>query len=217
MHYRRRNLAIFVTSSVVAATVGFNCLIDNHNQSDSAKNHSNELSSKFLEVKHHLADILLKKKDDSPYITVESTDALTKIRYQQALYYIKQTHSNNPSIREYGLSHLARLNNLPSTFYTILSQQLDYSTAIQLARTSEANAYLFPSGPPYIFTVANQKVLATDNANELNDDDILLRTIRQFLDRLFNDKQRPLDILSEHYLKLVRQCNTTTRMKSIIK
>lgn len=201
MTRRRYKFAVLLTSAT-AATVALNRLL--HRQGDPSDD-SNDASLKTLESKLHLTKDLLKNKDENPYIPWESTDALTSARYHQALQYLKQTHSNNAHIRERGLSHLAKLNNLSPIYYSILGQQLDYHSAIQLARTSEANSNLFPAGTPYIFAIGPEKVLATDDVNNVNDDDVLLYTIRQFLEKLVDEKQRPLDILSHHYLQLVRE------------
>jgi hypothetical protein len=182
---RRRTLAIVLTSAV-AATFGLSRLIRHHRDNPSNESDSNEFSLKSIESKLNLTDDLLKNKDNNSYITYESTDALTTSLYHQALQYIKQTRSTNTHIRERGLTHLAKLDHLPSTYYSIIGQQLDYHSAIKLARTHEANSDLFPSGPPYIFSIRNQKILATDNVNNVNDDDILLHTIRQFLEQIID-------------------------------
>lgn len=197
MTRRRRTIAIILTSTA-AFTVGLNRFIYRHDP--------DEISQiQRIETKLNLNNNLLKNNNENPYISIESTDALVKARYHHALQYVKQTHSINTHIRERGLSHLAKLTGLPSIFYSLLGQQLDIHSTIQLARTYEANSNYFPSGPPYIFTVGKQKILATDNIAKVNDDDVLLHTIRCFLDKLVDEKRRPLDILSQHYLKLVRK------------
>jgi hypothetical protein len=200
MNRRRQTIAVLLTSAA-AATFGLSRFI--HRQRNEPD--SEQFAFKTVETKLHLTNDLLKNKDDNPYLSIESTDADITVRYHQALQYIKQIHSNNTHIRERGLSHLAKLNNLPPTYYSILGQQLDHHSAIQLARTYEANSNLFPTGPPYIFSIGNQKILATDNVENVNDDDVLLHTLRQFLEKLIDEKNRPLDILSHHYLQLVRQ------------
>lgn len=198
MHRRRRTFVAFLTSAA-AATFGIDRLIHGR------KNESGDEVLKTLEANLNLSDDLLKNKGENTYISSESTDnSLTTVRYHQALHYIKQIHSRNTHIRERGLSHLAKLNNLPAIYYSILGQQLDYHSAIQLARTYEANSNFFPTGPPYIFSIGNQKILATDNVEKVNDDDVLLHTLRQFLEKLIDEQNRPLDILSQHYLKLVK-------------
>lgn len=200
MTRRRYKFAVLLTSAA-AATVALNRLIHRQNdQSDSIEKDTNDPLRTL-----HLSKDLLKNKDENPYIPVESTDAVTSVRYHQALQYIKQIHSKNPHVRERGLSHLAKLHNLPANYYSILGQQLDYHSAIQLARTAEANSNLFPTGPPYIFYIGPEKILATDDVNNVNDDAVLLYTIRQFLEKLVDEKKRPLDILSHHYLQLVRR------------
>ena len=209
MTRRRRTLTVLITSAAAATTFGLSRLI--HREHATTESDANSQPSlKKLESKLHLTDDLLKNNDDRPYISVESTDPVTAARYQRALLSVRQSHSHNNHVRERGLSHLAKLDRLPSTYYSIIGQQLDSRTAIQLARTCEANTNLFPSGPPYIFSVGNKKVLATDNVENFNDDDVLLHTIREFLDKLVDNAQRPLDILSNHYLTLVRQIRFTT-------
>jgi hypothetical protein len=207
MNRRRRTFVAIITSAAAAATTfGLNQLIHRQrNESDGYENNSNELSIKTLESKLNLTDDLLKNKDENPYISVESTDIGINTRYHLGLHYIKQIHSTNIHIHERGLSHLAKLYGLPSSYYSILGQQLDYRSAIKLARTYEANSNLFPTGPPYIFSIRNKKVLATDNIENVNDDDVLLHTLREFLEKLIDEKNRPLDILSHYYLKLVRK------------
>lgn len=203
MNRRRRTLAIILTSTA-AITLGLNRFI--------YRRDTDEISPiKLIETKLNLNNDLLKNNDENPYITVESTDALVKARYHHALQYVKQVHSTNSHIRERGLSHLAKLTSLPSMYYSLLGQQLDVHSAIQLARTAEANLNYFPSGPPYIFSVGKQKVLATDNIAKVNDDDVLLHTIRRFLEKLVDEKRRPLDILSQHYLKSV--CDILIRLR----
>ena len=205
MTRRRRALTVLITSAAAATTFGLSRLIHRqHDEHATQSDDTDQQSLKKLESKLHLTDNLLKNHDDRPYIPVESTDPVTAARYQRALLSVRQSHSHNSHVRERGLSHLAKLDRLPSTYYSIIGQQLDSRTAIQLARTCEANSNLFPSGPPYIFSVGNQKVLATDNVENFNDDDILLHTIREFLEKLVDNEQRPLDILSNHYLTLVR-------------
>lgn len=204
MYRRRRTFLVFFTSASVAA-YGLHRLI-NHLQRNESDRNENDLSLKLIETKLNLSNDLLKNKDANPYISSELTDnSLVTLRYNLALQYIKQIHSTNNHIRERGLSHLAKLKGLPNVYYTLLGQQLDYHSAIQLARTYEANSNLFPTGPPYIFSIGKQKVLATDNVNKVNDDDVLLHTLREFLDKLIDEKNRPLDILSQHYLKLVNK------------
>jgi hypothetical protein len=205
MRRRHRTFVILLTSAAAAATIGFNRFIHRQKENSSNENNSNELSFKTIESKLNLTDDLLKNKGDNKYISIESTDPEINTLYRQALQYIKQTHSVNTHIRERGLSHLAKLKHLPPTYYSMIGQQLDYHSSIQLARTYEANSNLFPTGPPYIFSIRNQKILATDNVENVNDDDVLLHTMRQFLDNLINEERRPLDILSHHYLKLVRR------------
>lgn len=207
MYRRRRNLAVLFTSAA-AATFGVNRFIqrrrtDASNESDAHLDTPDELSLKLLEKRLHLTDDLLKNKDNLPYILSESVDVAANARYQLALHFIKQAHSNNTHIRDRGLSRLARLGDLPPIYYTIIGQQLDYRSSVQLARTHEANTNLFPTGPPYIFSVSDQKILTTDNVNKVNDDSVLLYTIRQFLKTLIDEENHPLDILSQHYLKLV--------------
>ncbi|CAF2030183.1 unnamed protein product [Rotaria magnacalcarata] len=204
MNRRFQTLAILIPSA--AATLGIAHLIQRlrkspSNESDVNENNTTKLSPKKFDSQHDLTDKFLKSKDNNIYIPIELTDAFITEIYQQALQYIKQTHSKNAHIRERGLSHLAKLNNLPSIYYSIIGQQLDYHTAIQLARTCEANSNLFPIGPPYIFLIGNKKVLATGSVDNVNDDDVLLHTIRKFLDKLFDKRKRPLDILSHHYLQ----------------
>ncbi|UJR31498.1 hypothetical protein I4U23_018987 [Adineta vaga] len=201
MTRRHRTFIVFITSAA-AATVGLNRLIHRYQTNASTDNNSSDLSLQFIESKLHLSDDLLKNKDNT-YISIEPSDETSHLRYHQALQYIKQTHSTNTHIRERGLSHIAKLKHLPSTYYSILGQQLDLHSAVQLARTHEANSNLFPSGPPYIFTIGNKKILATDNVENVNDDDVLLHTMRGFLDKLIDNEKRPLDILSQHYLKLL--------------
>ena len=203
MTRRRYKFAVLLTSAA-AATVALNRLIHRqNNQSDSIEKDVNDVSIKIPESILHPSKDLWKNKDENPYIQAESTDPVTSVRYRQALQYTKQVHSKNPHIREHGLTHLARLHNLPPNYYSILGQQLDYHSAIQLARTAEANSNLFPTGPPYIFSIGPEKILATDDVNNVNDDDVLLYTIRQLLEKLVDEKKRPLDILSHHYLQLV--------------
>ena len=202
MTRRRYKFAVFLTSAA-AATVALTRLI--HRQSNHQSESTDDVSLKNLESKLHLTKELLKNKDENPYIPTESTDPMASMRYHQALQYIKQTHSNNVHIRERGLSHLAKLKNLSPIYYSIICQQLDFHSAIQLARTNEANSNLFPAGTPYIFAIGPEKVLATDDVNNVNDDDVLLYTIRQFLEKLVDEKKRPLDILSHHYLQLLRK------------
>ncbi|CAF1057204.1 unnamed protein product [Adineta steineri] len=203
MRRRHRTFLVLITSAA-AVTYGLNRLI--HRQQDNSFNekNSNDLSLQLLESKLHLTDDLLKNKDDNNYIPMESIDPIAARHYHQALQYIKQIHSTNTHIRERGLSHLAKLKNLPPTYYSIIGQQLDYHSAIQLARTQEANSNLFPTGPPYILSIGKKKVLATDNVESVNDDDVLLHTITEFLDKLIDNEKRPLDILSDHYLKLLK-------------
>jgi len=209
MNRRRRTFVAVITSAAAAATFGIIRLI----QRQRNESNSNDLSLKTLESKLNLTNDLLKNKDENPYISIESTDAMINTRYHIALHYLKQTHSTNTHIRERGLSHLAKLNNLPSIYYSILGQQLDYHSAIQLARTYEANSNYFPTGTPYIFSIRNEKILATDNVENVNDDDVLLHTLRQFLEKLIDEKTRPLDILSNHYLKLVRNIELKKNIK----
>ncbi|CAF3764929.1 unnamed protein product [Rotaria sordida] len=210
MTRRFNKFTILITSTTtVAAAFGLTRLIHRRqehpsNELDSNENNSTKLSSIVLESKHDLTDNILQNKDNNLYIPIESSNAVTTAIYHQALHYIKQTQSTSTHIREYGLSHLAKLHNLPSIYYSIIGQQIDYHSAIKLARTYEANLNLFPSGPPYIFSIGNKKVLAAGNAENVNDDDVLLHTIRKFLDQLIDDKNRPLDILSQHYLKLLQ-------------
>jgi hypothetical protein len=201
---RRRQTFVVLLASAAAATFGLNRLIHRQRDKPSNDSDSDELLLKTIESQLNLTDDLLKNKDDISYISVESTNEAMKTIYHQALKYIKQIHSINAHIRERGLTRLAKLNNLPPNFYSIVGQQLDYHSAIRLARTYEANSNLFPTGPPYIFTIGNKKILATDNIEKVNDDDVLLHTLRQFLDKLIDDDKRPLDILSQHYLRLVR-------------
>ena len=196
MTRRRRTFAIILTTTA-AVTLGVNRFIYRHDSDENSP-------IKLIKTKLNLNNNPLKNNDENAYITVESTDTLVKARYHHALQYIKQIHSTNSHIRERGLSHLAKLTSLPSIYYSLLGQQLDIHSAIQLARPFEANSNYFPSGPPYIFPVGKRKVLATDNVAKVNDDDVLLHTIRQFLDKLVDEKRRPLDILSQYYLKLVR-------------
>jgi hypothetical protein len=205
MNRRRRTFVALITSAAAATTFGISRLIyRQQNESNLNENNSNELSLKTLESKLNLTNDLLKNKGENPYISIESTDAIITARYHLALHYINQTRSTNTHIRERGLSHLAKLNNLPPNYYSILGQQLDYHSTIKLARTYEANSNYFPTGPPYIFSIGNQKILATDNVENVNDDDILLHTLKEFLEKLNDKKNRPLDILSHYYLKLVR-------------
>jgi hypothetical protein len=202
---RRRQTFVVLLTSAAAATFGLHRLI--HRQRDKSLNDSDshEFSLKTIESKLNLTDDLLKNQDENSYISIESTDALITTIYHHALHYIKQINSVNTHIRERGLTHLAKLNNLPPTYYSVLGQQIDYHSAIQLARTHEANSNFFPTGPPYIFSMGNKKILATDNIENVNDDDVLLHTLREFLDKLIDEENRPLDILSQHYLKLVRE------------
>jgi hypothetical protein len=207
-HRRRTFVAVITSAAAAAATFGIIRLIQRQrNESD-----SNDVSFKTLESKLNLTNDLLKNKDENPYISIESTDAMINTRYHLAIYYLKQTHSKNTHIRERGLSHLAKLHNLPPTYYSILGQQLDYHSAIQLARTYEANSNFFPTGTPYIFSIGNEKILATDNIENVNDDDVLLHTLRKFLEKLIDEINRPLDILSDHYLKLVRNIEFTYKI-----
>ncbi len=200
---RRRRIVAVILTSATAATVALNRFI-HRREEDKSDLVEDDLALKTFETKFHLTDDLLKNKGENSYISIESTNALTTRYYHQALQYLKQTHSTNPHIRERGLSHLAKLSNLSPTYYSIIGQQLDYHSAIQLARTYEADSNLFPIGPPYILSIGNEKILATDNVDNVNDDDVLLHTIRQFLEKLIDEKNRPLDILSHHYLQLVR-------------
>jgi hypothetical protein len=199
---RNRRIVAVILTSATAATVALGRFI--HQREDKSDPNDEENSSlKILETKLQLTDDLLKNQDENPYISIESTNVADTRHYHQALQYLKQTHSNNTHIRERGLTHLAKLRDLPPSYYSIIGQQLDYHSAIKLARTREADSNLFPTGPPYILSVGNEKVLATDNVDKVNDDAVLLHTIRQFLDKLIDDKTRPLDILSHHYLQLV--------------
>ena len=202
---RRRQTLVVLLASATAATFGLNRLIHRRQDKPLNDSDSNELLFKTIESKLNLTDNLLKNNDDISYISVESTNEAMTTTYHQALKYIKQIHSLNTHIRERGLTRLAKLENLPPTFYSLVGQHLDYHSAIRLARTYEANSNLFPTGPPYIFTIGNKKILATDNIEKVNDDDVLLHTLRQFLDKLIDDQKRPLDILSQHYLRLVRK------------
>lgn len=199
MTHRLKKLAILLTSAAAAVTWGIARLIDRQRRNSSNDDNTIKLSPKLVDSKQNSIDT-----NNSIYIPIESTDAVTTAIYHQALQYIKQTHSTNVHIREHGLSHLAKLKSLPAIYYSIIGQQLDYQSAIQLARTYEAHSNLFPIGPPYIFSVGNQKILSTGNVEKVNDDDVLLHTIRKFLDQLIDEKQRPLDVISQHYLKLVR-------------
>ena len=208
--------AILLTSTA-ASVLGFNYLIHRQQMSSSNKLDSNgnnvtKLPSSTCDSKHKLTDKNLKSHDDNSYVPIESIDVMTTTTYQQALYYIRQTESKNARIRQRGLSHLAKLNTLSPVYYSIIGQQLDYRSAIQLARTYEANSNLFPIGLPYVLSVRNKKMLATDNIESVNDDDILLHTIRQFLDQLIDDDKRPLDVLSRYYLKLVRHKSRIRRI-----
>ncbi|CAF1145057.1 unnamed protein product [Adineta ricciae] len=200
---RRHRTFIVLITSAAAATLGLNRLIHRNQANSSVDDDTSNLPIQLIEAKLHLSDDLLKNKDNT-YIPIESADESISFRYHQALQYVKQSHSTNTRIRERGLSHLAKLKHLPSAYYSIIGQQLDLHSAIQLARTREANSNFFPSGPPYIFTIANQKVLATDSVDNLNDDDVLLHTMRGFLDKLIDDSKRPLDVLSHHYQTLLK-------------
>ncbi|CAF1587229.1 unnamed protein product [Rotaria sp. Silwood1] len=208
MTRRFHTFTIFITSTTIAtaaaATFGLTRLIYRRQENSSNENNTTKLSSIVLESKHDLIDNNLSNKNNNVYIPIESTNAVITAIYQQALHYIKLTHSTSTHIYEHGLSHLAKLNNLPSIYYSIIGQQLDYHSAIKLARTYEANSNLFPIGPPYIFSIGNKKILSTGNIDNVNDDDVLLHTIKQFLDKLINEKKRPLDILSQYYLKLLQ-------------
>ena len=156
MRHRHRTFVILITSAA-AATIGFNRLIHRQQENSSNENNSQEFSLKTIESKLNLTDDLLKNMGENNYISIESTDATMTTLYQKALHYIKQTHSINTHIRERGLSHLAKLKQLPPSYYSLIDQQLDYHSAIQLARTYEADSNLFPTGPPYIFSIRNQK------------------------------------------------------------
>lgn len=186
MTRRFRTLAILITSTAATA-YGLSRLIDQ------------------LQENPSIESDLTKNKDNNSYISIDLNDDIVTRIYHQASQYLKQIHSTNSHIREYGLSRLATLGNLPLSYYTIIGQQLDYQSAIKLARTYEANSNLFPIGPPYIFPIRNKKILATGNVENVDDDDVLLHTIRQFLGELIDEKKRPLDILSQYYLKLVRK------------
>lgn len=205
---RRPRTLVVLIASATAATLGLARLIHRQQDAPADDNDAHELALQSVERKLRLTDDLLKNKDNA-YIASESNDEITTMRYRLALQYVKQVHSVNTHIRERGLSHLAKLKHLPANYYALLGQQLDLHSTIQLARTREANSNLFPSGPPYIFSVGKKKILATDNIDNVNDDDVLLHTIREFLDKLIDEKKRPLDILSQHYLKLVRRTTTS--------
>ena len=207
---RNRRIVAVILTSATAATVALGRFI--YRRDDKSDPNDEENSSlKILETKLQLTDDLLKNEDENPYISIESTNVTITRHYHQALHYLKQIHSNNTHIRERGLSHLAKLRDLPPTYYSIIGQQLDYHSAIQLARTYEADSNLFPTGPPYILSTGNEKILATDNVNKVNDDAVLLHTLRQFLEKLIDNKNRPLDILSHHYLQLVRHFEQNDR------
>ena len=90
-----REINVKSLTSAVAATFGLSRLIRHQRDNPSNKSDSNEFSVKTIESKLHLTDDLLKNKDNNPYITHESTDALTMPLYHLALQYIKQTHSTN--------------------------------------------------------------------------------------------------------------------------
>lgn len=208
MHRRRRALAILLTSAGVTVFAAHQFI---HHPNYSLRTflkesvETNDTNGKSTDTIHQRIETLLKNKGETAYITVQFTDPIAIARYQQALYYLKLIRSENTHIREHGLTSLARLDHLSSTYFNILAQHLDYRSAIQLARTAEANSNYFPKGPPYIFAVGHQKLFSTNNVENFNDDEILLFTIRALLEKLDDDRNRPLDVLSEHYLKLVRK------------
>lgn len=201
MHHRRRTLAVVLTSAA-AATFGLHRYIYRQHSAAAVDEHTSENSLKLLEARLGITDEVLKNKGDLPYITVEPVDPITSARYHAALHYLKQAHSTNIHLRERGLVHLARLSHLPSTYISIIGERLDHHSAIKLARTAEANIDLFPQGLPYMFPIRNKKTVTTGNVNQVDDDEMLY-AIREFLKKLHDEKKRPLDLLSKHYLKLV--------------
>ncbi|CAF1340542.1 unnamed protein product [Rotaria sordida] len=216
MTRRFHSFTILITSITTSAAATFRLTRLIHrrqenlsNQSNSNENNTTKLSNIVLESKYNLSN-----KDNNVYIPIESTNAVITAIYQQALHYIKLTHSTNTHIRQRDLIHLAKLNNLPSIYYTIIGQQLDYHSAIRLARTYEANSNLFPIDPPYTFSIGNKKVFTTGNIENLNDDDddVLLHTIKEFLNKLIDDKKT-----SFRYIKsTLSEIGKKSRMKKII-
>ncbi|CAF1295482.1 unnamed protein product, partial [Didymodactylos carnosus] len=157
---------------------------------------TNDYSIESIESKLKLNDSLLKNKKDQ-YITApdEFVSPLIVAKYRQALHYITQTRSKNFHIRERGLTHLALLDDLPDFCYQLIGQMLDRNVVISLARTNHANSNLFLHGVPYIFSLKKEETTAS--VKNVDDDDVLLNTIGDFLDKL---KRYKIDTLSKYYL-----------------
>lgn len=135
----------------------------------------------------------------SEYLYSSFYDPIVAGRFQQASFYIKLVRSENFNLRQHGLTHLARFQRLPPLLYVLLGQQIDFRQLIRLARTFEANNNLFPRGPPFVFRIDQNKTIVSTNPDDFDDDQFLSFTVRAFIEKLDDDRNRPIDTLAEHY------------------